>query len=422
LQKSIAVFMRGLAALLIKPFLQNAAMASACLAAISFPFSVAVSNAALAATLVFALVSGLLWQGIQLLRQHHAILLLAWAIMLGLMLLSLAWSPDIKAGIGKIGHLWFVLLLPALTSLLQDEKRRQAFFLSLSIGLTAHLIYCIVQAIDLFGIALPAAGATGPNDPAGLIGHIGFGFVYGLWAGWLIMHALHQHGWQRWLPLLLALWAIGMVFIVQGRGGYLTTLVLLFVIFWKEFVHGRLGRRTPWFIAGTMLLLTAFALGPGQERIQLTWQQLQQIASGDIKDSDPRVPMWIAALKAWQLKPLIGHGVGGYMEANQSVIEAHPNLSTPFLGHPHNIYLLAMVREGIVGLASLVFLLSIWIYSGWRRDWSIDASGYLIAASGLAILVNGLTSSSFEEHYSGIMAIWILSSGLAMAYERKDRV
>jgi len=403
----------------IKPFMRQAAMAFLCLAAVSFPFSVAASNAALAATLLLTLLSGTLWQGLKLLRQHYPILLTAWGVMLGLMLLSLTWSPDIKEGVGKIGHLWFVLLLPALTSLLQDERQRQVFFISLSIGLTGHLAYCMVQASGLFHIVIPSAAST-PDDPAGLIGHIGFGFVYGLWAGWLLLQALHRHGWQRWLPLLLAFSAIIMVFIVQGRGGYMTVLVLLTAILWKEFVHGRLARRMPWFIIGGILLLAAFAIGPGHERIQLTWQQMQHTASGDIHDSDPRIPIWIAAFKAWQQKPILGHGTGGYIEANKSVVMSNPNLATPFLGHPHNIYLLAMVREGAVGLVALLFLLSAWIYSGWRMDWTHGTGGYLIAAPGLAILVNGLTSSSLEEHYSGIMAIWLLGCGLAIACGGKD--
>jgi len=407
----------------IKPFMQQAAMVFLYLAAVSFPFSVAASNAALAATLILTLLSGTLWHGLQLLRQHHTMLLTAWAIMLGLMLLSLTWSPDAKEGISKIGHLWFVLLLPVLTSLLQEHKQRQLFFLSLSTGLTAHLAYCVVQASGLFNIVNIAA-ASSPDDPAGLIGHIGFGFVYGLWAGWLLVQALHRHGWQRWLPLLLSIWATIMVFIVQGRGGYMTVLVLLTVIIWKEFVHGRLASRTPWFIVGGLLLLTAFAIGPGHERIQLTWQQLQHTFSGDLKDSEVRVPLWIAAFKAWQQKPIFGHGVGGYVQSRQEVLAENPNLNAheiPFLAHPHNIYLLAMVREGIIGLAALLFLLSAWVYSGWRMDWTQGTSGYLIAAPGLAILVNGLTSSSLEEHYSGIMAILLLGCGLAIACGGKDK-
>jgi len=394
--------------------LQKVSIAMLCLAGLAFPFSVAATNAGLAATLLLSLFSGDFRRGSQLLWQHYTTLAIAFLLLIGLMILSLAWSPDFIEGLDKIGHLWFLLLLPVLNSLLQHEPYRKAFLLSLSIALTAHLGYCVVQASGLFHIEI-ASAASNPDDPAGHIGHIGFGFVYGLWAGWLIMHSLHHRGWERWLPLALALWAVVMVFIVQGRGGYLVVLAISLAIIWKEWIHGRLSKRLPWFIGSFALLLMALAMGPGQHRVQQTWQQLQQAESGDIRHAEARLPLWISAFKAWQEKPWLGYGVGGFLSATQSVHVTHPELETPHLVHPHNIYLLAMVREGVIGLMSLLAVLFFWLHAGWRMNWLHSPAGYLIAAPALALMVNGMTSSSLEEHYSGIIAIIFLACGLAIA-------
>ncbi len=396
---------------------QRASILLLCIAGLAFPFSVAATNVGLAATLVLSVFSGSFWHGCQILRNRYTALSLSFLFMLGFMILSLAWSPDIREGLGKIGHLWFLLLLPALTSMLQYARHRWLFLLSLSIGLTAHLGYCVVQASGYFDLVITSA-ASSADDPAGHIGHIGFGFVYGLWAGWLILYGLQQHAWRRWVPLALALWSVAMVFIVQGRGGYLTVLVILAAIIWKELMHGKLARRMPWFIGGFILLLVLLATGPGQQRVQQTWQQLQQAVSGDIQHSEARLPLWIATFRAWQQKPLLGHGVGGFKQAFGSVLVDQPHLGTALtqnLAHPHNIYLLAMVREGMVGLLALLGLLALWLHAGWRMDWLQSPAGYLIAAPALALLVNGLTSSSLEEHYSGIIAVMFLSCGLAMA-------
>jgi len=392
-----------------------------CLAAALFPFSVAVTNTALGLALVIGLISGNLWQGIRMFAIEFRPLALLFAMLILLSAVSLSWSLDPALGIKKLGHQWFLLLVPLLLYSMQENRHRQAVLVALSIGLSLHLAYCVLQA---FGIVHPATDGSTQEDPAGLIGHIGFGFVYGLWAGWLIYSGIRHHGWRRWLPLSLAAWAIIMVFLGQGRSGYLVTIVVLLTLTWKYLIH--LASRRQLLIAGAMLLIlaTVAVMGSGaKERIALTWQQIEAARSGNLQQTEARLTLWLAAWEAWKANPLIGAGTGGYYQAGKAAIEQHPTYGyngDPY-SHPHNMYLLSMVRWGVVGLLILVSLLAVWIRTGWRENWQTSPAGCLIGLSGLALAVNGMTSSSLEEHFAGILAILFLSLGLAAAGSERRR-
>lgn len=380
------------------------------------PLSVAITNAAFGLMIALSLISGDLGRGCRYLWREHRLLSLAMLFIPLLMLLSLLWSLNPVSGIEKIGHLWFWLLLPALLPMLRDRRGQTMVLASLSIGLLLHLGFCVVQATGLGHIVI-ASAASNPSDPAGLIGHIGFGFVYSLWAGWLFLEGMRHRGWRRWLPMAIAFWAVCWVFVVQGRGGYLVAVSIACIILWKELSHQRRMIRPGWYAFAILGMLAMGIWGPGHERIMQTWTQLQQASQGQVRHSDARIPLWIASVKAWEASPWLGYGTGSFKSVSMKMAELYPELrtaQTPTLAHPHNIYLLALVREGIPGLFALLLLLGAWIRTGIRIDWITRPEGYLIAAPALALAINGMTSSSLEEHYSGIIAILFLGCGLAM--------
>lgn len=396
---------------------QVAILGLLCFAALLFPFSVAGTNAALGLTLAVGLVSGLLWKGIRLFATEFRPLALAFAALILLAAVSLTWSLDPALGLKKLGREWLLLLVPLLLYSLRQERQRNAVLIALSIGLGLHLFYCVLQA---FGIVHPVTDGSSQEDPAGLIGHIGFGFVYGLWAGWLIHTAVRLRGWQRWALLALAGWAIVMIFLGQGRAGYVVAVVILLAVTWKDLIH--LTSKRYLILAAAVLLVAggAAVLSSGaKERLELSWQQLEAARAGNLQGTEARFGLWLAAWEAWKSSPWFGSGTGGYYKAGQAAIEKHPTYGyngDPY-SHPHNMYLLSMVRWGVAGLLVLLSLLAIWIRIGWRLDWRSSQAGCLVGLSGLAIAVNGMTSSSLEEHFPSILAMLFLGIGLAAAHE-----
>jgi len=405
-----------------------------CIAALLFPFSVAVTNIALAAAIVSGLISGLIREGLQILWLNYRGFSLALFAYIGLMATGLLWSLDLSWGIHILGRQWFWLLLPLAAASLHDPLWSRRFLLLLSIGLTLHLLFCVLQ---IFGWVEVIKAGSNANNPTGHIGHLSFGFVYGIWAAWLFYAGWNRQGMQRWALWLLTLWSILMTFMAQGRSGYLIILVLFLTCSWRMFSSGhRLGFRHALLALGVAGLIGAVMLtGPANERLAGTLQAPDLSSPVDFQheagpgkltlaSTQMHLSLWIGAFSIWKRHPLLGAGTGGFPLAAIQALKDTPGLSYGYSGppaHPHNIYLLALTRWGPLGFLVVVCLLYNWIRLGWRRDWLQEEHGLLVSLTGIALLVHGLTSSSMEDHFSSLLAIMLLGLGIAGLYHDGGR-
>jgi len=395
----------------LKPF-EQATFWLFCAAAATYPFSVAAANIALGSALGISLINGQFVEGCRWLWKHHRTLTVAWLIYLALLPLGLIWSPDRSWGLHIVARQWYWFIIPLSCMVLTIPKNRIYILLILSLSLSLHLLFCVGQMLEIIHFTKDGSTAI---DPTGHIGHIGFGFVYGVWAGWLLHRGMLWQDWKRWGVWALSVCAIAMVFLAAGRSGYLVVAVLLLLVLWK------LLRIQSWVKIAVAILafatiLAALTLGPGKQRITWTWHSIQSMQQGDFKHAEARWSLWYAAIKAWQTRPLTGTGTGGYRSAAAKIKQSHPDLwygpsATP--AHPHNMYLLALSRWGPVGLIALFILLSAWIRLGWQLDWYRTDAASLIALPGIAMAVHGLSAPSLEEHFSGILAAILLGAGLA---------
>ncbi|OIO70385.1 MAG: hypothetical protein COW19_08830 [Zetaproteobacteria bacterium CG12_big_fil_rev_8_21_14_0_65_55_1124] len=398
----------------IKDRIEQGEVVLLCIAALTFPFSVAACNIALGTCLIIGLLNGDYIAGLRHVWQHHRSLSIAWMAYLALFPIGLLWSLDVDRGLQIIGRQWFWLLTPLVIQLLGSTDRRRLFFLALSAGLSLHLVFCVAQFYGL--VTLIGKGGSTATNPTGFIGHTSFGLVYGIWAAFLVHWSLFLNGWQRWTTRLLALWAVGMIFLSSGRGGYLVVAVLLLVMLWK-LVRVRpllkLGAASLAILAMAALL----TIGPGKERIISSWNSFQAMEKGNFRNPEARWSLWYAAILGWQQHMPLGVGTGGYHVAADVIKEQHPDLFYGGLGsspaHPHNMLLQALTRWGPLGMLLLAALFFLWIREGWRCDWHSGPASGLIALTGIALFVQGLTEPSFEEHFPGILAVMLLGAGLA---------
>ena len=382
--------------------------------ALVFPFSVAGANAMFGMALALGLLSGELAAGLALFFSRFRPLALLMSGYVLWALLALSWSPDASRGLSEIGHWWFFLL----PSLLLGLRARMRCWLiwAISAGLALHLGYTLLQAAGL--VEVTVLGSSRDN-PTGHIGHIGFGVVYGMWAAWLTHRAFQASGSRRLAYGLFALWSVVAVFMAQGRSGYLVASILLLMVAWRH-------RRDLSLVAGKGLLLGVSCMllaltlaGPGKARLAETWQHLLHPTTQEAKMRDARLSIWKTSLAAWQQHALFGVGTGGYLIAARQVVERHPDWAygsmRQVFDHPHNLFLLALVEWGPVGLLVTLGLLFSWVFLGWRMDWSQGSAGCWIACSGLAMAVHGLSSLSLNEHFTGVLAILLLGLGLREA-------
>jgi len=390
---------------------------SACL----FPFSVAATNIFLGLTLALGVLSGLWWQGAKQCWQNYKLLTVSFLMYLSMLLLGLGWSLDIQWGIHVLGRHWFWLLIPVVVVITAEDKWRKLFLASLSLGLTLNLIYCVLQ---MFGYVVLATDGSHANDATGHIGHIGFGVVYGIWAAWLLHLGLMWRGWPRVAVWLLAAWSYVMIFSAQGRSGYLVAVVLILCVCVKWLLDARNWRAILPVMGGIVLIVLVVAAGPGKERLEGTWLAftqtnqervgpLNQLDSSDnaVLATQARFDMWKSSIDIWRLYPYLGVGTGGVPKAAAD-LQGQVNSSSAF-AHPHNQYLLNLIRWGPVGLLALLFFWWQWIRQGLIIDWRHSLRAPLFVISGLALIVHGLSSSSMEEHFSTILAVLLL--GVAMS-------
>ncbi len=388
------------------------------LAALAFPFSVAATNICLAVALAAGLLSGSWWHGVQYLWREQRWLFLALGLYLLWAPLGLLWSADVRHGLEVLGHYWFWLLLPVVVVALSRERDRNMVLGCLSVGLTLNLLYCVLQAMGYVDVATDGSGV---RDATGHIGHIGFGFVYALWAAWLLYLGLRWHGWRRWGCWALVLWACIMVFMAQGRAGYVLMILLLMSVVVKwAWLHYRRVHAFSLLGGMALLLVLVMMLGPGKERIAGTWLawhgEVHQSSSWDEKmamlSTHQRLSMWQTAWNVWQKHPFVGVGTGGFLQAAKPVFEQRVHRKMT-LSHPHNQYLLVLARWGITGLVCLLLLLVIWVRNGWHRDWNSSEVVPLMFLAGFALTIDGMFSITLEQHFSAILAILLLGASLA---------
>jgi len=392
-----------------------------CTAMILIPFSIAASNILFAVALVSGFVSGCWRKGASLLWQHAKPLTIIWLIYIALIIIGLAWSPDIHRGLIVLSKQWSWLMIPLFISVCIEKTWLNRMLIGISLGLVLHLILCVLQFI---GMPLPvqAPGGSSAQDPAGLIGHISFGLVYGIWAAWLVHTGWFIKNKKRYLLWGLALLAISMVFIVQGRSGYLVTLSLIVIMAWKLYLRHL---NMKWLLGITLIsIITIITVisGPAKNRIESTFDSLQSFSQGDLKHAEIRISMWYISWQAWKQSPWIGIGTGGFPSISHEIIMQHPNLNlggdTSF-AVPHNIYIMELTRWGPLGLIILLLFLGSWIRMGWKVDWQ-QPHHLLIALSGIALSVHGLSSQAIEEYHASMYTAIFLSIGLAALSTQKS--
>jgi len=397
-----------------------------CVAALLFSFSVAATNVVLALTLILGLLSGLWWQGVRACWKNYKLLTIVICIYLMILMLGLLWSLDFGWGVHVLGRHWFWLLIPVVVAVCADETWRDRFMLSLSTGLGLNLVFCVLQ---IFGYVEVNTDGSNAMDATGHIGHIGFGFVYGIWAAWLCHRGYYVRSWQRWVCWGLAAWAYVMIFIAQGRAGQLVATVLfvcvLFRMFRSQMSAVRLGILA--VVAG-VIGLSAVSMFGGDR-----WQQFmlemerftvsEHVSAEQMLSSSTgqRIYMLKVSLNIWRQHPLLGVGTGGFPTAVKQWQQQHGAQPSMMFVHPHNQYMLDVVRWGVVGLLCVLALLMVWVRTGWHLDWRESDVAPLIFMTAIALAIDSMFGPALEEHFSGVLAVLLLGVGLSPVKPNKPK-
>lgn len=388
--------------------------------ACSIPVSVALDNVLLFLLLVLVLLGG----GREVLRVAtgnpvaRASVLLFVALCLGTLYGMATWTEAVDT-LGKYADLGFVPLL--MVAAREERTRRTAMLLFLAVmSVTAALSWLV--GVGVLPVAeWMRAGCTIDNPAI---------FRSSITQSILMAYATHVFMLcaritavrrNRWLYLALALLAASSIlFMVQGKTGYLVLIALLIYFAWGMWSRhlGLRGLAMGWrqgIALGLMALFLSFSVYQAVPRLHERVDQALREFKGwqpeinSHSSTGLRLEFYYNSLQLIEQHPLLGVGTGGYQAAYiQQVQSLDGEQVTP---NPHNEYLLITSQLGLGGLLLLLYL----FVTQWRCAAKLPSAFEQDAARGLvlAIAITALFNSPLLDHTEGIF--FALTSALLFA-------
>ena len=394
---------------------------------VAIPLSVALDNLLLLILLVLALI-GSRYAVLQ--TVIHNPVARASALLFAALLLGIAYgntplgeATDI---LGKYADLAFVPLLMIAGH--DAEIRRRAMLGFLAVMLITALLSWLVGLHILPVLSWMTAGCS-PDNPAIFRSSITQNMLMAYAAYLLVLQARDACSNKgKWLLIGLAAMASGnLLFMVEGRTGYLVLLALLAYLASITLArHLRaMGRSVGWredVMVGLLALVLAFCVYQVSPRLHelmdkmvMEFQAWQPNIHSETS-TGLRLEFYYNSLALVKQHPLQGVGTGGFHAAYAQQIQGKEMMPT---GNPHNEYLLIMVQIGVVGLALLLYL----FYTQWRHAAKLPSIFEQDAARGLVltIAITSLFNSPLLDHTEGLFfaftsALLFTNSGSKMQH------
>jgi len=400
----------------------NIAVCALLAALLTYPFSIAGSNLFFGIAIIATLFHfSVLKHGYNVCWQQYKTLTIGILLFIAFNFIGSMWGGLTDTALHKMAKQMNWIVIPMIIGLIYYKpKLYQQAFIAISIGLFLHLILCTLQYNGF--IHLSGQGSA-KHDATGLVGHLSFGFIYGIWSGALIIAAQKLKPTWKYICYLLAAYSVVTVFMAQGRSGYITTITCLILVIFKA-LHPEKWKLKLFTTSILFLVLTSFVFlhSPTRAKVERTISGVTSFLNGDWHHVDERIKIWAVGVEIYKENPYFGVGTGGYPDAIQTILKSEklaylhirPNELEAFYGHPHNEYLLELARWGPLGLLVLLYLCWQWLSIGWRKNWQTDTlNAYLFTASALSIILHGFTEPSLNKHIETVFAFIVLA--LAMS-------
>jgi O-antigen ligase len=386
---------------------------SAALIGLTVPISTALDNVLLAILLIgFIFNAPATWQVIKNNPVARAAVLLFGCLLLA----TLYGATPIGKAFGGLGKYVDLAFIPLLIYLFTEVKSRQLalhFFMS-AMGLTLLLSYLLG-----FHVIAPQSWFSemgSAENPVIFHSHItqnnmmAFAAFIGLLQAREAATSRLRMAWGAFAILAIC----NVLFMVQGRTGYLILLVLLGWFAWASLARYALQRGKSWgwtqsigvLLLSTAVVVSAYFASPRlHERVSLVvaevqaWQPNQEDQSSS---AGTRLNFYYNAVQIVAQHPLLGVGTGGFEAAFTEQIKGTNLLTTP---NPHNEFLLIAAQLGLLGLVVLLYL----FVSLWRAAPLLQSAYLQDAARGLvfATMVNCAFNSALHDHADGLFFAWM---------------
>lgn len=373
----------------------------------TLPISTAADNILLYLTLTALLLGGRYRHKLQTISANPvaiAALLLVCALVLGGLYGHAAWS-DVQHYWRKYVPLLFIALL---IPLFQDKTSREYALTGFMLSMTLTLLLSCIIATGWFA---ERAWFQGTADNAFVFKlHITQNVFMAFFAYALALKAKNtlQFSWRIAYGAAALLAAYNVLFMVQGRTGYVVLAVLLAyfcfrVMRWKGLILAG-------FIGIAVASVGYFVSTTLSTRVNLVTQEIAawKPGHGASSSSGLRMDYYTNSLHIIRDHPILGVGSGGFERAYAEIIKG--TRAAPS-NNPHNQYLLITAQLGIVGLCLMLFL----FFQQWRiAAWLPSIFEQEMARGMLLTIMSGsLLNSLLLDHAEGLFFAWM--SGVLFA-------
>ncbi|MGV9405894.1 O-antigen ligase family protein [Streptomyces sp. NPDC003667] len=372
---------------------------------------------------------------VRLLRERRRPLSRTAAVVLGLPVAGLAVAAmgavSPAAGVAGLGrYLQIFVLVPAAVLLLVRDRRDfrlvawSLVALALWQGILGVHQYLTGTGASYEGEDVRAVGTFGASDVMGMATVVSFGLICAV--GLALGRAPVR---ERWAAAACALALLPPLALSFSRGAWIATVVTVAV---QLALAGprralRVGAAA---VAAGVVLVGGFGLGTAM--LQERFDSITQVADAPDQSVTDRYTMWAAATDMWREHPLTGVGLKGFPEyrdghaslalsSGSDTAGAGSAFHRQALLSPHNMYLLVLGEQGLLGLLGLaggwLALLVCALRNLWRTRRSRGGRECALIACGLLVwqLVDfayadiGGPSTVLTAVCLGLAAWWALS-------------
>lgn len=341
------------------------------------------------------------------------------AALLAYAVVSLAeawWDAQGSKGMDK--PIRFIFAVPAMWWVIAYPPRLSFLWSGLALGALAAGGWAIWQK-EVEGV-WRAQGHTHVIQFGNLSMLLGVLCMAGL--GWAVVQR-QRHFWVA-LLVLGALGGIIASLLSGSRGGWVGFPIVLLVLY-RAYGTGFSKKLKTAVIGGVIAAGVAVYVTPQlgvQSRVHHAVSDVSQYMSGENRATSvgARFEMWRGAAHLIQEKPLTGWGSNGYAQAmSQLGSDGIIHQEAAQYDHPHNEFIDALAKRGLIGLAALLALYLIPMRLFARQLQAKNLSTRAIATAGVLLPVTyidfGLTQS-FLTHNSGVMMYAFLLATLWGVY------
>ncbi|MFF2720563.1 O-antigen ligase family protein [Streptomyces sp. NPDC058011] len=314
---------------------------------------------------------------------------------------------------GLVRYLQVFVLVPAAVCLLLKDAcgfrivTGALVLLALVQGVVGVDQYVTGTGASYMGEDLRAVGTFGPSDIMGMATVVAYGLLAA--AACALRTPRTAPAWLRPCAAVVAVGLIVPLALSFSRGVWIATAAALLVAL---ALTDRRQALTSLAVLGATGVVLVGGFGIGSEMIADRAASVTQVAQAPDRSVNDRYTMWSAAGSMWREQPMSGVGLKGFpdhrdayasigLSSGSDTAGAGQEFRKQALLSPHNMYLLILSEQGLIGLTAVVGSWAAILIGAVRRLVRVRARGDTAVDCGL-VAVALMTWQSVNFLYSDI--------------------